>query len=294
MKTPLFVAGPSITIRLLILGILSLVLMAVDDRCDCLDPARSFIDTTLYPLYILTDLPFWATDQIMTQAVTRQQLLQDNAELRKQQRLLRAQVQKLAALRAENARLRELLHASARLEDRVLIAELLAVDLDPYKQQVLLNKGANHGVYQGQPIVDAHGVMGQVIQVNPLHAKVMLISDPNHALPVQVNRNGLRALALGTGSSHKLLLRHIPATADIQRGDVVSTSGLGGRFPSGYPVAEVIRIKHRPGEPFAEVILEPHAHLDYGREVLLVWPPGYGSEPTDPAGPTGPSPSSAP
>ncbi len=276
IKTSLFVAGPSATLRLTVLAILAIATMGVDERCDCLDPLRSLLDSSLYPLYIAVDLPFRIGHWSVRQIATHHALLQENTRLHREHLLLQGKLQKLAALQAENTRLRQLLHASARLEDRVLIAEILTIDLDPYRQQILINKGSGHGVYVGQSIVDAYGIMGQIIQANPLHARAMLISDPNHALPVQINRNGLRALALGIGNPDVLTLRHIPATADIHIGDVASTSGLGRRFPPDYPVAEVVEIKQQPGEPFAEVILRPYAHLDHSREILLVWPPGYG------------------
>jgi rod shape-determining protein MreC len=133
----------------------------------------------------------------------------------------------------------------------VLIAELLAIDLDPYRQRIVINRGATHGVYLGQPLLDAHGVMGQVTEVNPISATAILISDPSHALPVQINRNGLRMLAFGTGNPQILSLRHVPTNADVKMNDVISTSGPGGRYPPDCPVARITRVEHQPGEPFA-------------------------------------------
>jgi rod shape-determining protein MreC len=153
----------------------------------------------------------------------------------------------------------------------VLVAELLAVDLDPYRQRIVINKGARHGAFVGQPLLDAHGVMGQITEVNPISASAILISDPSHALPVQINRNGLRMLAFGTGNPQVLSLRHVSVNADVQVGDVVSTSGLGGRYPPDYPVGRVTRVHHQPGEPFVVVEAAPFSHLDRSREVLLVW-----------------------
>ena len=168
-------------------------------------------------------------------------------------------------------RLRDLVSSSFKIGDRVLIAELESVDLDPYRQQVMINKGSSSGVFVGQPALDANAVMGQVIRVTPGTATVLMITDAEHALPVQVNRNGLRTIAEGTGFIDRLQLRHLPNNADIREGDLLVTSGLGGHFPPGYPVARVSEVRHEPGKPFATVIATPSAHLERTREVLLVW-----------------------
>jgi rod shape-determining protein MreC len=153
----------------------------------------------------------------------------------------------------------------------VLIAELIAVEQDPFRQQVLINKGKTSEVFVGQPVVDANAVVGQVTYITPFSASVLLITDALHALPVQVHRNGLRTIALGTGLINRLELPHLPNNADIKVGDLLTTSGLGGGFPPGYPVAKVIEVRHEPGRPFASVYAETIAHLDRIREVLLVW-----------------------
>jgi rod shape-determining protein MreC len=151
------------------------------------------------------------------------------------------------------------------------VAEILGVDLNPYRQQVVIDKGSTSGVYVGQPVLDANAVMGQVVRVDPLTATVLLITDEDHSLPVRVSRNGLRALASGTGVIDRLELPHLTNNADVQVGDQLFTSGLGGRFPAGYPVARVVEVRIEPGKPFATVIAEPNAGLDRAREVLLVW-----------------------
>lgn len=257
--------------------LLSLALMTVDHRFHQLEAARSALAWLLSPIQYLVDLPFrvshWAGESLSL----RRHLIEENHALREEQLRLQVRLQKLAALEQENARLRELLAASRRLPQRVGIAELLAVDLDPYRQEILLNKGAADGVFPGQPLADAGGIMGQVIQVYPHTATAMLISDPSHALPVQVNRSGVRTLAVGTGSPDLLELRHIPPSADVREGDVVSTSGLGRRFPPDYPVAEITRVERIPGEPFAVVQARPLATLDRSREVLLIWPDERGA-----------------
>jgi len=164
-----------------------------------------------------------------------------------------------------------MLSARPKLGELVLVAEILEIDLDPFKQQVILNKGAAKDVYVGQPIIDAWGVMGQVTHLGERSSTALLISDPSHAIPVQVIRSGLRSTAFGTGNSQLLELRYIPHNADLEVGDQIFTSGLGGRFPPNYPVGRIVSIERPAGESFASVIAEPMAHLDRSREVLLVW-----------------------
>ena len=251
----------------------SVVLMTVDHRQHHLDALRSGISVTLYPIQFLLNLPSTAGDWLRESFSSRRSLQEENARLHAQHLLLQARLLKLDALEAENLRLRELLDSSFKAGDRVLIAELMSVDLDPYRHEVLLNKGERQEVYVGQPLLDAHGVMGQIVQVTPFTATAMLITDPAHALPVQVNRNGLRSIVVGTGSLHELSLPHIPNSADIRAGDLLITSGLGGRFPPGYPVAEVVAVTVDPGHAVAQINARPLSHLDRSREVLLVWPP---------------------
>jgi len=152
----------------------------------------------------------------------------------------------------------------------MLIAETITVDLDPYKRQIVINKGLLSGIYAGQPILDAYGIMGQIIHPGIPSSTAILITDPSHAIPVQNNRNGLRTILYGTGSANFLEIQNLPNNADIKEGDLLITSGLGGRFPEGYPVAVVTEIKRDPGQPFAQIIAEASAHLEQSREVLLV------------------------
>ncbi|MEN8129162.1 MAG: rod shape-determining protein MreC [Pseudomonadota bacterium] len=250
--------------------------MTIDHRFDSLYPVRSVLSLIVHPMQSFVDLPVKAGLWLSENLTTRQQLLEENRQLRSQQMLQNARLQKLSSLAQENIRLRKLLTSASRFkEERVSIAELLSVDLDPYKQQVVISKGEVDGVYVGQPLLDANGVMGQITHVNAVSATALLISDPSHALPVQINRNGMRTLVVGTGKADTLSLRHIPASGDIQKGDVVSTSGLGGRFPSNYPVAQITHIERPSGKPFAVVTARPFAHLDRSREVLLVWQKSY-------------------
>jgi rod shape-determining protein MreC len=188
-----------------------------------------------------------------------------------QQTLLMARLQKLSSLKVENIRLRELLKSSKKVNENVLIGELLAVDLEPFTRKITINKGSRENIYLGQPLIDANGVMGQTIHVNPFTSTAMLITDPNHAIPVQVNRNGLRAIAIGNGSPDVLEIPYLPNSADIVEGDLLTSSGLGGRFPPDYPVAIVNYVFKDASKPYAVVTATPTAHLETSREVLLVW-----------------------
>ncbi len=273
--------------------VVSLALMVTDQRLHHLESVRSVLSVVLYPLHFIVDLPQSASLWLSETLASRSRLQEENQQLKKENLLLQVEQQKLAALEAENMRLRDLLDSSFKIGDRILIAELIAVDLDPYRQQVVINKGSSSGVYEGQPVLDANAVMGQVTHINRFTATVLLISDARHALPVQVNRNGLRTLAVGTGRINELELPHLPNNADIEEGDLLVTSGLGGRFPPGYPVAEVISVSREPGQPFARVDARPMAHLERTREAMLVWTlqpletlenltPSAGAETTEP------------
>ena len=248
--------------------------MTLDHRTTYVSNVRSGIAVLVYPLQYLVNFPAnvgsWASETFST----RTTLQEENATLKTQNQILTVQLQKLNFIEAENINLRNLLQSSKRMGDRILIAELLSVDMDPYKQQVILNRGAGNDIYPGQPIVDAKGVMGKLIHVNPFTSTALLITDPAHTLPVQVNRNGLRAVVKGTGSQTRLEIPHLPNNADIKVGDLLVTSGLGCVFPVGYPAARVVEININPSLPFAEVLAEPIAELDRSREVLLVWPGG--------------------
>lgn len=261
--------------------LLSVGLMTLDHRTRELDRVRSWLGTLVYPVYYVVGLPETILDWAGETFATRRRLQEENARLHTENLILHAQLQKFEALEAENVRLRNLLNSPIERSERVLIANLLSVDLDPYRHEVVINRGSRKHVFRGQPVIDAHGVVGQVIEVTPLTATVMLITDPAHALPVQVNRNGLRSIALGTGNMERLSLPHIPKSADIRSGDLLVTSGLGGRFPRGYPVARVEEVVIDPGKAFAQVYARPLAELDRSREVLLIWPEDV---PTDIAG----------
>lgn len=279
----LFTQGPSITLRAGILLALSLLVMFMDHRQHHLDAIRSGLSVLVYPMQYVVNLPsavgHWVSDNL----ATRTSLVDENRLLREQLFKQEIRLQKFASLETENQRLREMLQSSNPGWARVQIAELLSVDFDPFRRQILLNKGSDSGVFEGHPLLDAHGIMGQVIRVTPFNSTAILLTDPSHAIPVQVNRNGLRAIALGTGAADELEIPHIPNNADIEVGDLLISSGLGMRFPAGYPVAVVSSIARDPSEPYARIIARPSAHLERAREVLLVWPQAAGDERTPPA-----------
>jgi rod shape-determining protein MreC len=267
----LFSRAPSAALKTLAFVVASVTLMVYDQRAGHLVQLHRALSTVVYPVRALVDLPFDAADWLSEALATRKHLLTENRALRQQALEQAARLQRLDALETENARLRALMESARRLKDRVVVAELLAVDLDPYRHQVVVDKGTGDGVYTGQPLIDAYGVVGQVTHVGPNSADAILITDASHAIPVEVNRNGLRTIAVGTGDIDRLDLPYLPNNADIQQGDLLVTSGLGGRFPRGYPVAIVDTVKHAPGQGFVQVGARPTARLNRSREVLLVW-----------------------
>jgi rod shape-determining protein MreC len=250
---------------------LSVALMLADQNLSTTVHLRSFLGLFITPVQLVSSLPAQLGDWAEGTAVSRTTLLDENKRLRHEGLILKQKVQQMVSLRAENNRFRELLSASEQLDDKVLVAELIGVDPDPYTHHIILNKGSEHGVFVGQPILDAQGLMGQVIDVLPYTSRVLLVADSNHAIPVQVNRNGVRAIAVGSGKLDELALIYVPDTADIQEGDQLVSSGLGSRYPKGYPLGEITTIEHDPGEPFAFVKAKPAAYLDRSRYVLLVF-----------------------
>jgi rod shape-determining protein MreC len=251
--------------------VIAAVIITVDLQLNQSSVTRAAISAVTFPFYWVADLPSRLTSWGEENVESRSELLEDNQRLRSEALLLDAQVQQMASLRAENLRLRALLNSSALLQDDVLVAELVGVSPDPARHLVVLDKGGGEGVYLGQPLIDANGLMGQVVEVAPNSARVLLITDATHAIPVQVNRNGVRAIAEGIGRLDRVELRHVASTEDIAVGDLLVSSGLGGRFPEGYPVATVTEIEIDPGQPFARVSARPNAALNRSRHVLLVF-----------------------
>jgi rod shape-determining protein MreC len=268
---PIIGRGPPLGATFLTLAILSIALMVADQRYEQLTRVRTWLSGAAYPVQTAVDLPFRAWDWLTGSFADRSRLRRENLELTARLRLANLQLQRFAALEDENRRLRDMRENSAGVAERVLVASLLNVDLDPFRHRVLVDKGAADGVFKGQAVLDADGIFGQVAQVHARTAEVILISDAEHAIPVQSNRSGLRTIAVGTGDSGRLSLPFVTVEADLKQGDLLLSTGMGGVFPPGYPVAEVTRVVRDAATTFALVDARPTALLDRDREVLLVW-----------------------
>ncbi len=280
--------------------IVSVVIMTVDHRYRHLQIVRSSLATATYPLQYLAHLPSAISELVSENLAARTELLTDNENLREQALFNQAKLQRLALLEQENARLRELLGSPIQTSnEQVLIAEILSVDLHPFRQLITINKGSRQGVFDGQPLVAAKGIIGQVVEVYPMHSTALLISDPNHALLAESNRTNLRALLVGSGKTDRVELKNVSSSADIRIGDLLHTSGLDGRYPPNYPIAEVTSINNLPGAAFLHVEARPLADLDTIREVLLLWtnpaeddklnPESHGSSKAENASPDSPA-----
>ena len=262
---------PALGVRLVALLVFSIILMVLDHRQHHLDTVRKAIGAAVYPLQVVVDAPFRLWQWIREGTTSRNELQLELGRLKAERLLTNARLQRMTALEAENARLRDLLEARAQVRNDVRVAEIMAVDANPYRHNIVLDIGQREGAYDGQAIVDASGVIGQIIEAGFATSQAMLISDPSHSLPVEVNRSGLRTIANGTGDFGRLDLPFVTNNADIRPGDLLVTSGLGGAFPAGYPVAVVENVVRIPQEPFADVTARPAAELNQVREVMLIW-----------------------
>jgi len=268
---PIIAQGPSLVARLLFLGAVSIGIMVLDHRQKYLEVARSWLSSGVYPLQMAVQTPFQAWDWMTGSVADRKQLTVENQNMHAQLRVANLQLLRMAALAQENQQLRAIREASSNLQTRSLVTEIMRVDLDPYRHRVLLNHGKKDGLYKGQAVLDANGVFGQVTRVGQFAAEAILITDAGHATPIRVNRTGLRSIAYGTSNFNKLSLPYITGDADIKEGDLLVTSGLGGIFPAGYPVAQISSVKRDPAQPFATVEAKPLAHMEQAHELLLVW-----------------------
>jgi rod shape-determining protein MreC len=248
----------------------SIALLVTEHRSTQLDTLRMSLSYLVDPLKYAVDLPSAIIRQTSESLGSYASLVSENASLRDEQLVRQTQLLKLDALEKENVRLRALLENSFKLGEQVLIAELLSINTDPYEHILVVNKGTNFGVHEQQPVLDANGVVGQVFRALPLTSEIMLITDPNHAIPVQINRNGLLTIAVGSGQLNQLNLPFLPRNADIRPGDLLITSGLGGTFPQGYPVAVVDEFTSQPNKS-ANITATPKSLLDRNRELMIVW-----------------------
>lgn len=245
--------------------------MIADQRHEHLKELRAALSVIIYPIQYLVDLPFKTQSAASESLSERARLLEENRRFKEESLILKSRLLKFSALEKENIRLRGLLENSFKLGEQVLVAELLSVNLNPYKHEVVINKGSRFGIFNGQAVIDAYGVTGQVIQANPLASEVILVTDPSHAISVEINRNGLRTIAVGSGIISRIDLPFLPMNSDIKVGDLLVTSGLDNTFPAGYPVGTVTSINREPGNSFAVIHAKPAAQLDKSRELLMVW-----------------------
>ncbi|MGB0466341.1 MAG: rod shape-determining protein MreC [Pontibacterium sp.] len=250
--------------------LLSVMLIVADVSLNGMRQGRAYISLVLTPLQWLVDLPAEIADEVSDVVVDRGLLIKENARLKADVMQLEQKRQQLDSLVEENNRLRALLKGRSRVQDEVMLVELIGVNPDPFQHQVVINHGSEDHTYLGQPVLDAGGVMGQVVEMSHYTSRVMLITDARHAIPVEINRTGFRSIALGKGEPDELELEHVSDTVDIRVGDLLVSSGLAGRFPQGYPVARVTEVIHDPGLSFSKVRAQPTARLDKSRHLLLI------------------------
>lgn len=268
---PILGRGPSILLRFVFFALLAFALMWLDQRQGYLERVRYGLSLAAYPLQLVVNSPGAGWDWLEESFSTRGHLQRENTELKEHLRDAEFRLMRLTALEQENLRLRSMREATTGIADRVMVAGIMRVDLNPLRHRVILSKGARDGVFKGQPLLDANGVFGQITRAGAFTSEAILISDTEHAIPVQVNRNGLRSIAVGTGDLSRLSLPFLPVTADIEVGDLLISSGLGGVFPPGYPVATVTEVNKDTAQTLATISARPAALLDRDREVLLVW-----------------------
>lgn len=250
---------------------MAVALMVVDRRVEKFRMIRASLTLPVAPLQYIVNLPTRLMDDMHTHLNSHDELVKQNQKLQQDSLLLHSQLQRLEAIESENNYLKALLHSAKQVKAKTLIAELLAVASEPFVNQVILDKGVRDGVYEGQPVLDATGVMGQISQVGPISSRVLLLNDPHSGIAVENTRNGFRAIAVGDGYTGTMQLRYVTKTADIHVGDQFMTSGLGDHYPAGYPVGKVISVMNDPAHQFIDVVLQPNARINSSRQVLLIW-----------------------
>lgn len=256
--------------KFLFLVLLSLGLMIVDHRSDALGTVRSWGSLVAVPFHALIELPRGIVTRVKSY-YPDDSVYRELEALRAKQLKLESHLQRYDALVAENSRLSQLLAAARRSEDQVILASIVNAGLDPFSHRIIINRGADSGVFSGQPVIAPDGVLGQVSEVDLNQSIVTLISDRSHGIPVQVQRNGLRTIAQGTGEEDRVGVLYLPRLADIRKGDILVTSGMGGRFPAGYKVAEVDEIVTDANEAFLSINAITTARINFAKQVLLVW-----------------------
>ncbi|SFN27165.1 rod shape-determining protein MreC [Izhakiella capsodis] len=268
---PIFSKGPSLQLRLFTAVLVAIVVIVADSRLGAFSRIRTYMDTAVSPFYFLANEPGKILDSVSDALTSRHQLELENKALQRELLLKKSDLLLLGQYKQENARLRELLGSPLRHDEHMMVTQVISTSTDPYSNQVVIDKGSANGVYEGQPVISDKGVVGQVIAVAEYTSRVLLICDPSHALPVQVLRNDIRVIAAGNGCSEDLQLEHLPGNTDIRVGDVLVTSGLGGRFPEGYPVAVVSSVKVDAQRAYTVIKARPTAGLQRLRYLLLLW-----------------------
>ncbi|MGQ5763151.1 rod shape-determining protein MreC [Serratia sp. IR-2025] len=268
---PIFSRGPSLQLRLFLAVIAAIGLIVADSRLGTFVKIRNYMDTAVSPFYFLANGPRKVLDSVSETLATRQQLELENRALRQELLLKNSDILLLGQFKQENARLRELLGSPLRQDEHKMVTQVISTGTDPYSDQVVIDKGSDNGVYEGQPVISDKGVVGQVVAVAKVTSRVLLICDASHALPIQVLRNDIRVIAAGSGCADDLQLEHLPNNTDIRVGDVLVTSGLGGRFPEGYPVAVVSSVKVDNQRAYTVIQARPTAGLQRLRYLLLLW-----------------------
>ena len=280
---PIYARGPSPGLRFTVYAVLSLALMHLDQRAHWSERLRYGLEAAAYPVQVAVNSPLaawhWLTDSFSTRSMLRAQ----NQQLHIQIQALQLAMLRQQALEQENAQLRELHAALPPLIRKWLVAEVIGVDSGILRQRLIINKGKHQGVQLNEPVVDSAGILGQVAHIGPWSSEVILITDPEHAIPVQVARNGLRTIAVGSGNSDELLLPYLAVNSDVKSGDLLTSSGLGGVFPAGYPVGHITGVRREANQLLAQVRAEPQARVARTREVMLIeFDPGNPAAPPPP------------
>lgn len=267
-----FKLPPAFGFRAFLLAVIALLFIFLDQTKLAFHAYREKAEVIVSPVRLLVSRPIIWSRQAFESITLQRYLIEENERLRSKNIMLQSQVHQLLELQRENKQLEALLSSSTNVTGRVVMAQLLAVSLDPSLHQLIIDKGSREEVYSGQPVLDAYGVMGQVIDVSHDVSRVLLLTDLRSAIPVENYRTGLRAIVQGTSDNYSLQVVDVSLLADVQKGDLFVTSGYGGRFPPGYPVGIVSRVKKEADKPFLDITLTPSAHLDETQRVLLVWP----------------------
>ncbi|NOH96439.1 rod shape-determining protein MreC [Vibrio sp. 99-70-13A1] len=269
---PIFGRGPSLQLRLFFAVIVSASLMLADSRLDAFSNVRYLLNSMVAPIQYTANLPRTMFDGVYERFSTRQGLIESSHSLKREVLRLKSELILLEQYQEENQRLRKLLGSPFVRDERKVVTEVMAVDTSPYRHQVVIDKGTIDGVYEGQPVINEKGIVGQVTFVAAHNSRVLLLTDANNAIPVQVIRNDIRVIASGNGKVDEIQLEHIPTSTDIQNEDMLVTSGLGGIYPEGYPVAYVSSVDYDPQREFAVIKAEPVVEFDRLRYLLLIWP----------------------